>query len=158
MNIENFRVSEFLHFLVNAKKNTYASEGEFSEKKLNDGTRQLTYEIKNFKYRDNYFGFNPFLGEEIVWFDNKILWGMNYYGKVFDKEYSEEIYNFLKKALKMVEKESPYRGPKILKEDKLKYINKFKGDYKNFIGKEIILYDGKKIYELKYHGGLIIEK
>jgi hypothetical protein len=60
MNIENFRVSEFLHFLVNAKKNTYASEGEFSEKKLNDGTRQLTYEIKNFKYRDNYFGFNPF--------------------------------------------------------------------------------------------------
>jgi hypothetical protein len=158
MVIDNVFAKNFLAFLVLAKKNTYASNGEFSEKKLNDGTRELTFENNTFKYRDNYFGFNPFIGEEIVWYNKKPIWGMNYAGKVFDKSFSEEIYCFLKKALSVVTEKSPFRGPDYIKNQDLEYVNEYSGDYTNFVGKEIIKKNGKIIYFLNYHGSFIIEK
>jgi len=57
------RLSEFL---VKAKIATYASEGEASEIVLEDGAKELTFEDGKFKYRDRYYGFNPFVGEEIA--------------------------------------------------------------------------------------------
>ena len=57
-------------FLVKAKINTYASGKEFD------------FEEKEFRYRDRYFGFNPFIGEEVVWQKKEIIWGMNYYGRI----------------------------------------------------------------------------
>jgi len=158
MTLTEFNINIFLKFLVFAKKNTYASNGEFGERKLADGTRELTFNQNNFKYRDNYFGFNPFIGEEIVWFNNKTIWGMNYFGKVIEKNMSEEIYAFLKKALSAVKEDIPYRGPEHLAENDFEYINEHSGDYMSFIGKETINYKGKLVYSLNYHGGLIIEK
>lgn len=54
---------ELQDFLVKAKINTYASSGEGGEKKLEDGGRELIFENGEYKYRDRYFGFNPFIGE-----------------------------------------------------------------------------------------------
>lgn len=51
-------------FLVKAKINTYASSGEGGERIFPDGSKE--FEEKEFKYRDRYFGFNPFIGEEIA--------------------------------------------------------------------------------------------
>lgn len=39
-------------FLVEAKINTYASSGEGGEKILPDGSKELEFEKKEFKYRD----------------------------------------------------------------------------------------------------------
>ena len=87
---------ELSKFLVKAKIATYASEGEGGEKDLEDGSKELTYEEEEFRYRDRYFGFNPFSGEEVVWKNNEFIWVMNYYGKVVsDKIPAKQIYEFL---------------------------------------------------------------
>ncbi|MEA3378704.1 MAG: DUF5680 domain-containing protein [Nanoarchaeota archaeon] len=150
---------ELKKFLVKAKISTYATGGESKEVILEDGSEELTYKEKKFKYRDRYFGHNPFIGEEIVWKNKKILWAMNYYGNIIDKKIpSKEVYNFLKDVLKKVTEDLPFRGPKIFKKENFKYINEVDGDISNFSGKEIIYYNNKMIYFLHYHGGFIRNK
>ena len=146
-------------FLVKAKASTYATGRESEEKVLAGGCKEFTYVDKNFKYRDKYFGYNPFVGEELVWKDNKLYWTMNYYGKIISDEISiSKVYEFLKKSLKKVTESLPFRGPKGFQEDEFEYVNKIEGDISNFIGNESIYYKKKKIYFLQYHGGFISSK
>ena len=87
---------ELIKFLIKAKINTYASSGEGGEQILNDGYKELVYNESDFKYQDRYYGFNPFIGQEIAWQSNKKIWGMNYYGgAVSDKIPAKEVYQFL---------------------------------------------------------------
>ncbi|MDD4271472.1 MAG: DUF5680 domain-containing protein [Patescibacteria group bacterium] len=147
------------NFLVKAKLNTYASSGEGEEKIIIDGSKELTFEEKKIKYKDCYFGYNPFIGEEIVWENNKIIWGMNYYGQVISKTVpSAKIYKFLKEALKTVKENKPFRGANKYKRGDFEYINKIEGDIKNFKGKEKIFCNNKLAYILTYHGGFIQKK
>lgn len=143
-------------FLATAKKSTYASQGEANEIILADGGKEFSDVANGFTYRDRYYGFNPLSGQEIV-FKNKVaIWSMNYYGKIIDSSSSpKEVYAFLKEALRQVEKELPYRGPARFNKDKFEYRNESKGGLENFIGEEIIRYNGKEVYTLYYHGGLI---
>ena len=143
-------------FLAKAKKATYASQGEANENFLDDGAKEFTYEEGIFKYQDRYYGFNPFTGGEVVWNNGKFFWAMNYYGRIVDASVSpKEIYAFLKKALRRVEKELPYRGPVRFKEGKFEYFNKSEGSIDEFVGEEIIRYNRKGIYKLHYHGGSV---
>ncbi len=146
---------ELAKFLVKAKISTYASVGEREEKVLEDGSYELTYEEGEFKYRDRYFGFNPFIGEEVVWQNGKITWAMNYYGGVTSEIPAKEIYAFLKKAMRQVKEDRPFRGPRNFKEEDFEYIDESEGNINNFSGTERILYKGKEVYKLYYHGGLI---
>jgi len=143
-------------FLVKAKIRTYASNGEGAEKKLENGGRELTFEEGEFSYRDIYFGFNPFAGEEVVWENKKCIWVMNYCGKIISNDVTEkEIYKFLQKAMKMVDEENPFRGPNSLKEGNFEYSDSNEGDINFFNGVEKIFYCGKLVYRLHYHGGLV---
>jgi len=147
---------EIKDFLVEAKINTYASNGEGKEKILKDGSKEFVYEKDKWKYRDRYFGFNPFIGEEIVWNNDKVIWGMNYTGKILsDKIDAKEVYQFLKKAMKLVELEKPFRGPAYFQENEWEYKDQNSGTFENFEGFETIYYKSEKVYELKYHGGMI---
>lgn len=86
-------------FLVKAKIATYASAGEANEKVLEDGCKELLFEEDKFKYRDRYYGFNPFFGEEIVWQNGKIIWSMNYFGRIFsDAVPAKEVYQLSRKV------------------------------------------------------------
>jgi len=144
-------------FLKRAKITTYASDGKLSV--LEDGSKELIYEEKEFKYRDMYFGFNPFIGEEIVFKNNKAIWGMNYYGFISSNVVSaKQVYEFLKKALRKVTDNQPYRGPGKLKEGEFEYTNNVRGSVDNFTGTEIIYYKGKEVYILNYYGGIIKQK
>ena len=146
-------------FLVKAKIESYASGGEGGEKKLPDGTKELNYEEGNFKYRDRYFGFNPFSGEEVVWENGKVIWVMNYYGETFGNIFlAKKVFEFLKKAMKQITAERPFRGPKNFKEDDFEYTDENKGNVGNFEGVERIFYKGKEIYNLVYHGGFVRNK
>ncbi|MBR9692101.1 hypothetical protein GOV06_04940, partial [Candidatus Woesearchaeota archaeon] len=112
-----------------------------------------------FKYRDIYFGFDPFSGEEIVWQNGKVIWSMNYYGgTILEIIPTKQVYEFLKKVLQQVTEERPFRGPTNFKEDDFEYIDKSEGDIDNFTGTEKIFYKGKEVYRLNYHGGLIKTK
>lgn len=147
---------KFKQFLVGAKKNSYTTSGEFGEKRLADSSKELTFAEGEYRYRDRYFGYNPFFGEEVVWRNDKIFWGMNYYGEVTDEEINPDfVYGFLKKALKKVTEEAPFRGPKYFKEEEFEYFDSNEGDVESFRGSEEIKFKGKKIYYLYYHGGLV---
>ncbi|MDD5528068.1 MAG: DUF5680 domain-containing protein [Patescibacteria group bacterium] len=144
-------------FLVKAKKNTYASNGEFGEKRLADGAKELTFKRGNFFYRDRYYGSNKFIGQEVVFYDKKSIWAMNYSGRCFKSDISvKEIYVFLKKCLKKVSVKNIFRGPENYKLGDFKYKNKSSGNVDDFFGEEIIYFKNKKVYELKYHGGLVV--
>ncbi len=147
---------ELKKFIVKAKIATYATGGEFAEKNLKDNSKELIFEESPFKYRDRYFGHNSFIGEEIVWENDKLLWGMNYFGEIVSKEISsEKLYYFLKIVLRLVTEDLPFRGPNKFKKGNFVYQNKVEGDLLNFSGKETIFYKNKIVYFLHYHGGEI---
>ncbi len=150
-------MKDFVFFLVKAKKNTYASDGEGGETITSDGARKLSHEEKEFNYQDKYYGTNPFIGQEIVCKQGIPFWGMNYKGQTIGGINPKLIYEFLKECLSKVSEELPYRGPKEYSKNDFKYKNNVEGSVESFKGTEIIYYENKKVYELNYHGGTIKE-
>lgn len=147
---------KLIKFIIQAKINTYATVGEMGENTLDDGTKELIFSKDEFKYRDRYFGSNPFIGEEIVWRENKAIWGMNYYGSVLSHTVpAKDVYQFLKKAMQKVSEERPFRGPDNFKDGSFEYSDKSEGNVNFFRGVEVIKYKEKEIYKLYYHGGVI---
>ena len=150
---------EFLEFLVKAKKETYANSD--ATKVLPSRLKSKDYEFKdgNFTYHDTYFGGVKFMGEEVVYYNNDILWGMNYYGVTIDDSLTEEVMDkVLRVALMKVGEDKsviPVRGPKEFVNEDYLYTFNVDGDMENFIGTEQIYKDKKLIYELKCHGGII---
>ena len=149
-------INKLSKFLISAKINTYASVGESEEKEFTDGGKGFEFIEGEFKYKDRYFGSKAFIGEEIVSQNEKPIWGMNYYGGIVSENVPfDKVYIFLKKALSKAKEKKPFRGPDNFEEDNFKYINESEGSVDNFEGEETILYKDKKVYKLKYHGGLI---
>lgn len=147
---------EFVPFLLKAKLKTYATGGEGNERDLEDGAREMSYREGDYVYRDRYFGFNPFVGEEVVWRDNKVVWAMNYYGMVIDESVpAGDIYRFLQKALQQVSAERPFRGPHEFREGDYLYQDTSEGDVAQFSGEEAIFYKNTQVYLLTYHGGKV---
>lgn len=142
---------ELIDFLLEAKRNTYASKKNEVEPSR-DGSIDYEYKKGEFKYRDSYVGTKYFSGQEIVWFKDVPHWSMNYVGRVFDDNFSGD---FLKNALKNVTDTMPYRGPKKYEEDDYVYICDADGDLDWFEGREIIFYKNKEIYELRFHGEIL---
>lgn len=146
-------------FLIEAKKQTYANEN--IEKVSNSRVDSFDYEYKkdNMIYHDTYFGGTKFIGEEIVYIENKVYWGMNYYGVTIDEEFSEEAMDkALRPALMLVGKDDtviPVRGPKEFISGEYKYTFNVKGTLDNFDGTETIYKNNIKIFELRCSGGLI---
>lgn len=151
-----FNKNNLKKFLKKAKINTYASKGEGAEKRLKDGGKKFEYQKGNFYYRDVYYGFNPFIGEEVVFYRRELVWAMNYYGRVIAEPVSaREIYFFLKKALKKIAENKPFRGPDKFIYSNFKYANNVVGNIEEFIGREKIYYRKKLVYLLRYHGGIV---
>ncbi|MDO8537552.1 MAG: DUF5680 domain-containing protein [archaeon] len=144
-------------FIVKAKFETYASNA--NSQKLEEGSKLLSFKEDKFSYIDKYYGFNPFLGEEIVFENNKLIWGMNYFGEISSKKVSSDnVYEFLRKAMKLVSKDRPFRGPASFKEKEFEYSDESIGKIDSFSGIERIFFNGKQVYKLEYHGGFIGEK
>ena len=150
---------EFLEFLVKAKKSTYANSN--APKVLSSRLKSKDYEFTDgkFTYHDTYFGGVKFIGEEVVYYNDNILWGMNYYGVTLDDSLTEELMDkVLRVALMKVGKDKdiiPVRGPKEFVNEDYLYTFNVDGDMENFVGTERIYKDKKLIYELKCHGGIL---
>ena len=150
---------EFLEFLVKAKKGTYANGNASKSSSSRLLSKDYHYEDGNFTYHDTYFGGVKFMGEEVVYYNDNIIWGMNYYGVTLDSSLTEEVMDkVLRVALMKVGEDKdiiPVRGPKeFINEDYL-YTFNVDGDMENFVGTEQIYKDKKLIYELKCHGGIL---
>jgi hypothetical protein len=146
-------ITELCGFLVKAKIDTYAGGREAAI--LRDGSKELTLCEGKFLYRDRYFGFNPFIGEETVFYEGMCIWGMNYYGLALPSKDVplKDVYAFLREVLRRVSEQKPFRGPEKYERKPFKYVNNVDGDVTVFSGTEKIFHKGKEIYMLLYHGG-----
>lgn len=141
-------------FLIKAKINTYASGAR--EKTLKDGSKELWFEEGDWRYRDRYFGFNSFIGEEIIWRNDEAVWGMNYCGRIISNNAnSKDIFNFLQKAMKLIKIDRPFRGPEKFHDGDWGYRDESVGNVEDFSGIERIYFKEEKVFELKYCGGKI---
>lgn len=76
---------KIIEFLINAKKNTYASSmGKVASSRPN--SYDLEFNSGKLKNIDSYIGTHSFSGEEAVWDDLKPVWSMNYTGRVLNEE------------------------------------------------------------------------
>jgi hypothetical protein len=67
----------FLHFLLAAKRSTYANQGdEATVTPLWPGSKQLEFREGDFSYRDVYIGMAYFAGQEIVMHREQPVWSM----------------------------------------------------------------------------------
>lgn len=149
-------ITKLKKFLANAKKNTYASGGENKAKVTSNEMKEYIFSNNGFRYIDRYKGHEKFSGEENVLENNKVVWKMKYKGEILSNKISvDDIYSFLRKALKKIPENKPFRGPKELIEKNFKYTNEIQGDIKNFAGKENIFYRDKLVYGLIYNGKIV---
>jgi len=148
---------KLIEFLLQAKKSTYAGTEGDSKRVLSDGSKEFIFTAGEYCYRDRYFGSNPFAGEEVVFLNNGVIWVMNYRGHILDKTISDrEVYGFLKQALMNVPEAAPFRGPTEFTLGDYKYVSKVQGDFNSYVGAEKIYLKNNKIYQLYFHGGIII--
>ena len=154
---DQFSYDSLANFLVKAKTETYASGDNSKIVKCEDGSYEVNYLEDNFRHRDRYYGEYNFGGEEVVWWNNEVVWTMNYFGIPSEREKIPDNFTlFLKEALRNVDAKYPFRGPENYKNNDLEYINNINGDLKDFSGVEIIRYKAKEIYKLYYHGGTLL--
>lgn len=151
-------MDELERFIVSAKSATYVGGGTKSIS-CRVGSHDLAYEDGNWKYLDSYFGGIDFLGQEVVWYASEPVWAMNYHGFItrpdlIDAAQAGEV---IKSSLAKMYKEGRFLGEFSNKIGQFKYSDSATGDYRRFFGAEQIEAAGIIAYQLRYHGGLVIE-
>lgn len=146
--------NKFQEFLVKAHKATYASGGK--PQTNSNGANQFIYTEGDFEYIDTYYGGPNFVGCEIVKEKGRPVWGMSYYGYTEDITFDNgEFMKFFKKTISKTIPGILLRGPKKCKEKEWSYRYNYKGSIGNFKSEEIIKHKGKKVFCVRFNGGLI---
>ncbi len=149
-------IKDLLSFIHLASTSTFASDKPDLLHKEFDGSTSIIFVSEDWKYHDNYFGGEPYGGREVVFYKNKPIWMMVYYGWIEEDNDPKIIYPVLTEALRHSPKDMPYRGPQEYKTQGFIYKNTVDGDVKNFIGEEFILNDKNEVvFSTSYCGGLI---
>ncbi len=144
-------------FLDEANKNTFANKNAKKVASIRPSSSDYHWENGDWVYHDTYFGNHDFIGEEVAYYKQKPVWGMNYYGVILSDDVSEkELGSFLEDSImQKYDDIIPVRGPKEYSRDAWHYKLSVEGELGCFSGKEEILYDGKVVYRLYLQGGLI---
>lgn len=121
-----------------------------------DGSRTITHARGAWRTLDTYFGGEPYGGDEVVFYQDRPVWMMVYYGAV-DPAVADVggIYGFLKSALSHTDESFPLRGPRAFASDGLSYENEWQGGLERFSGIERIRASGREVYSATYAGGVI---
>ena len=145
---------ELKSFIAEARRNTYAGDGKRIENPFLAGSVQFEYKKGKYFYRDVYFGGEKnFVGQEVVYQNDKPIWSMVYCGSVEPPEATD----FLKKSLSNLSKKCRFGKECELEEDDLKYKDGGEGALERFSGEEEIFIKGENVYKLKYQGGLLLK-
>lgn len=147
-------------FLVEAKKATYAAGDNAQIITEADNSKSIYYKKGDYKYHDNFFGGEPFGGREVVFYQDKPLYMMTYYGKVLESVIDfKEVPIILQHALAQIPLDHPFRGPKEFIENNFIYKNEYQGEIDDFSGQETIsTNDGEIVFRAQYSGGLICQR
>ncbi|MFA6254259.1 MAG: DUF5680 domain-containing protein [Candidatus Paceibacterota bacterium] len=157
-------LEELKKFLAESNKAGYGA-GESVERKWikeSDGSTTIAYVSVDgaWRFHDNFFGGEPYGGREVIFKNDQAVWLMVYYGEITDRELDKkEVYDFLRAALMKAPDDLPVRGPAEFKKEEggkvWEYQNKWAGDLNRFKGREIILLDGREIFNTDYSGGWV---
>lgn len=153
--MQNTNIKSLKEFLVDSNSAGYAGGEEKKWIKEPDGSTTIPFKKGPFKSHDNYFGGEPYGGRTVVFFENKPVWIMVYYGKVEEGIEPKSVYGILRNALAQMPEEAPFRGPKEYKEGEYVYSNSWQGEVDNFSGEEHITKSGTLIYKANYMGGVV---
>jgi len=143
-------------FLCEARKNTYAVSAISADNPRLLESKQLDFQKSNYFYQDIYFlGNKKIIGQEIIYYEQKPIWGMSYMGKTIG--ISET--NFLKESLLRLSNKCRLGQTCEYKKREFKYQDQGNGSLEDFSGEEQIFSEGPKdalsIYKLNYQGGLL---
>ena len=156
----SYRREALSHFLVQAKRQTYAGQGDDATVvSLLPGTRQLEYGDGDFFYRDIYAGTLTFVGQEIVYDQDQPVWSMSYAGGLVEPSTAtpswRDVFTFLRTALLQVSETSPYRGPAQVEDGDYRYDHEHQGSFDAFWGEETVTQCGRLVYRLHYSGRVL---
>ena len=146
-------------FILHAKAATYVGDGQPAPS-CRPGSHDLKFEEGDWTYLDSYFGGQDFIGEEVVFFQGKPVWAMNYYGRILrpDLITPAQAGQVIKASLSKMYLEARFLGDFEHHFEGFTYIDTNEGEVSSFRGREFISRNGGTAYELFYHGGLILEE
>src|SRR5579885_2403837 len=109
--MKTFAIETLEQFIIRAKQHTYAGGG----KKLLPyrlGSKDLQYAEGDWAYHDSYLGESDFIGQEIVYYQGKPVWGMNYFGVILrpDEITSAQAGEMIKRSLTRLYLEGRFLG------------------------------------------------
>jgi len=150
-------LDELKYFIARAHQNTYANKSALKVSPARLASEDYQYEEGDLIYHDTYFGSHDFIGNEIVYEENKPVWGMSYHGYLTKPDISEsKVYDFLKQSLMQKCTDIiPARGPSRYSMALWKYSNSLDGTLDRFSGIEIISLGGGEVYRGWYNGGFV---
>lgn len=150
-------IEEINKFLLKADRGH--ADGTAELKKQVNGSRTITFSDGDFSMEDNFFGGEPYGGQQVIFYKNEPVWICVYYGRVLETELpADDVYDFLREALQHPNLKQPLRGPATYKNNRLEYQNMLEGDTANYLGREIILENGKEIFWTQYVGGWVDQR
>jgi hypothetical protein len=146
-------------FIVRAKSVTYIGNGQPAAS-CRPGSHDLKFADGEWGYLDSYFGGRDFIGEEVVYFQDKPVWAMNYYGRILrgDLVTPAQAGQVLKASLSKMYSEGRFLGGFEYRHEGFIYHDWSEGDVTSLRGREFISRGGETAYELVYHGGVILEE
>lgn len=145
-------------FIIRAKQAAYVGSGQ-NLLSYRLGSHDLQFFNGDWAYHDSYLGENDFVGEEVVYYRGKVIWAMNYFGRILkpDKITSGEAGIMIKSSLTKMYAEGRFLGRFEHSEGDLTYVDTNEGGVQFFTGREWISRAGETVYELVYHGGVVKE-
>ena len=152
----SFTPFELNAFIVRAKQATYVGSGQkLLPYRL--GSHDLQFFDGDWAYHDSYLGESDFIGEEAVYHRFKVVWAMNYFGRIYKPAAitSAQAGQMIKVSLTRMYAEGRFLGGFEYREGDLTYVDTNTGDAGYFTGREWISRAGEVVYDLVYHGGLI---
>ena len=154
----DFSLEQLSAFIVRAKAATYVGGGARSLS-YRPGSHDLQFHEGAFSYLDSYFGGADFLGQEVVYYETRPVWAMNYYGRVLDpvRITAAQAGQTIQESLSRMYQEGRFLGGFECETENGTYVDSSAGDVTSFMGTEHIAREGLRVYELVYHGGLIKE-
>jgi len=154
--------NEFLEnlnaFIVRAKAATYVGDGQPAPS-CRSASHDLKYTDGDWTYLDSYFGGRDFIGEEVVYYQGKPVWAMNYYGRILrtDLITPAQAGQVIKASLSKMYLEGRFLGGFEYQHEGFTYTDTSEGEVTSFRGREFISQIGETVYELFYHGGVILD-
>jgi hypothetical protein len=131
-------------FIVHAKSVAYVGNGQ-PVPSCRPGSHDLEFTDGEWTYLDSYFGGRDFIGEEVVYFNGKPVWAMNYYGRILREDLitPAQAGQVIKASLSKMYLEGRFLGG-------------FEFHLEDFIYTDSSEGNATSFHELVYHGGLIL--